>query len=121
VGISTVKVSFRPSFQLAQRSPMILLNNIAIVNQQKSFISVYNPTSHFYTIPKGLILGTTTVPTLSFRMCTSINHQLTCGAKVMEIMSSMVRPCSGPLIESNFFLMERATFELQIMERACFL
>ena len=76
VGISTAKVSFRPSFQLARRSPMILLNNIATVNQQKSHISVYNPTPYLYTLPKGLILGTTTVPTLSFSKCTSINHQL---------------------------------------------
>ena len=76
VGISTAQVSFRPSFQLARRSPMILLNNIATVNQQKSYISVYNPTSYVYSIPKGLILGTTTIPTLSFSKCTSINHQL---------------------------------------------
>jgi hypothetical protein len=75
IGISIAKVSFRPSFQIARRSPMILLNNIAIVNQHKSHISIHNPTSYFYTVPKGLILGTTTVPTLSFSKCTSINQQ----------------------------------------------
>ena len=41
--------------------------------------------------------------------------RLTCGAKVMEIMSNMVRPCSRLLIESNSFLMKRATSELQII------
>ncbi|CAF1395596.1 unnamed protein product [Rotaria sordida] len=76
VGISSAKVLFRPSYQLERRSPMILLNNIANVNQQKSHISIYNPTSYYYTVPKGLILGTTTVPTLSFSKCTSIDHQL---------------------------------------------
>ena len=76
VEISSAKVLFRPSFRLARRSPMILLNNMAIVNQQKSHISIYNPTSYSYTLPKGLILGTTTVPTLSFSKCTSINREL---------------------------------------------
>ncbi|CAF4130590.1 unnamed protein product, partial [Rotaria sordida] len=76
VGISSAKVLFSPSYQLARRSPMILLNNIANVNQQKSHISIYNPTPYYYTVPKGLILGTTTIPTLSFSKCTSIDHQL---------------------------------------------
>ena len=76
MGISAAKVLFRPSYQLARRSPMILLNNIANVNQQKSHISIYNPTPYYYTVPKGLILGTTTVPTVSFSKCISIDHQL---------------------------------------------
>ena len=76
MGISSAKVLFRPSYQLARRSPMILLNNIANVNQQKSHISIYNPTPYYYTIPKGFILGTTTVPTLSFSKYISIAHQL---------------------------------------------
>ncbi|CAF1412956.1 unnamed protein product [Adineta steineri] len=76
IGISSAKVSFRPSYQLAQQSSMILLNNTLTVNQQKSHISIYNPTSYFYTLPKGVILGTTTVPTLSFSKCTSINREL---------------------------------------------
>ena len=42
MGISSAKVLFRPFYQLARRSPMILLNNIANVNQQKSHISIYN-------------------------------------------------------------------------------
>lgn len=76
VEISSAKVLFRPSYQLARRSPMILLNNIVNVNQQKSHLSIYNPTSYYYTVPKGLILGTTTIPTLSFSRSASIDHQL---------------------------------------------
>lgn len=76
VGISSATVLFRPSYQLARQSPMILLNNIVNVTQQQSYISIYNPTPYYYTIPKGIILGTTTVPTLSFRKCTSIDQQL---------------------------------------------
>ncbi|KAF9760566.1 hypothetical protein NGRA_3123, partial [Nosema granulosis] len=76
LGISSAEVSFHPSYQLARRSPMILLNNMTIVDQQKSHIALYNPTSYPYALPKGIILGTTTVPTLSFNKCLSINRQL---------------------------------------------
>jgi hypothetical protein len=38
IGISSAKVSFRPSYRLAQQSSMILLNNTLTINQQKSHI-----------------------------------------------------------------------------------
>ncbi|CAF1576005.1 unnamed protein product [Adineta ricciae] len=79
VKISSAKVSFRPSFRLARQSPMILLNNMVVVNHQKSHISLYNPTKYSYTIPEGIVVGTTTVPTLSFNKCLSIDHELVNG------------------------------------------
>jgi hypothetical protein len=79
LGISSTKVPFRPSYHLAQRSPMILLNKMAVVNEQQSHISLYNPTLYPYTLPKGIILGTTTVPTLSFNKCLSIDRELVDG------------------------------------------
>ncbi|CAF1678236.1 unnamed protein product, partial [Adineta ricciae] len=79
VKISSAKVSFRPSFRLARQSPMILLNNMVVVNHQKSHISLYNPTKYSYTIPEGIVVGTTTVPTLSFNKCSPIDHELVNG------------------------------------------
>ncbi|CAF1582642.1 unnamed protein product [Adineta ricciae] len=79
VKISSAKVSFRPSFRLARQTPMILVNNMVVVNHQKSHISLYNPAKYSYTIPEGIVIGTTTVPTLSFNKCLSIDHELVNG------------------------------------------
>ena len=74
--ISSAEVLIRPSYQLTQLSPMILLNHVAVVDQQTSYLSIYNPTPYYYTVPRGIVLGTTTVPTLSFSKCISIDQEL---------------------------------------------
>ncbi|CAF1691832.1 unnamed protein product, partial [Adineta ricciae] len=52
---------------------------MVVVNHQKSHISLHNPTKYSYTIPEGIVIGTTTVPTLSFNKCLSIDHELVNG------------------------------------------
>ncbi|CAF3952955.1 unnamed protein product [Adineta steineri] len=76
MAIPSAEVLIRPSYQLTRQSPMILLNKVAVVDQQTTCLSIYNPTSYYYTIPKGIVLRTTTVPTLSFSKCISVDQQL---------------------------------------------
>ena len=91
VGISSAKMLFRPSVRLTQRSSMVLLNNILTVKYKKSYVSIYNPTSYPYSLPKGIILGTTTIPTLSFNKSLAIDHQV-----VDKHINNLIRHISNP-------------------------
>ena len=75
VALSSATVLFRPSFKLQQQSPILMLNSSLAVHQHRSFISLYNPTNYSCTLQKGIILGTTTIPTLSFKRSPTIDYQ----------------------------------------------
>ena len=75
VALSSATVLFRPSFKLQQRSPILMLNSSLAVHQHKLFISLYNPTNYSCSLQKGIILGTTTIPTLSFKRSPTIDYQ----------------------------------------------
>ena len=64
VKVAPTIVSFRPSYNLQRRIPLVMLNTTLTINHHISFISLHNPTTVPYTLPKGIIVGTTTVPTL---------------------------------------------------------
>jgi hypothetical protein len=53
-----------------------MLNSLLQVHDHMSNISLYNPTNYSHSLPKGLILGTTTIPTLSFKKDSTIDHEL---------------------------------------------
>jgi len=76
VALSSAKVLFHPSFKLQQRLPILMLNSSLTVHRHTSFISLHNPTNYSCLLPKGIILGTTTIPTLSFKRNPVIDHQL---------------------------------------------
>ena len=97
--ISSAEVSIRPSYQLTQQSPMILLNHIAVVDQQTSYLSIYNPTPYYYTVPKGIVLGTTTVPTLSFNKCISIDQELV-NDNINKLIRHVIDTAQKELIET---------------------
>ena len=75
VKLSSAKVLFRPSFKLQQQSPILLLNSLLTIHRHTSYISLHNPTNYTYPLPKGIILGTTTIPTLSFKQHSTTDHQ----------------------------------------------
>ncbi|CAF4496671.1 unnamed protein product [Rotaria socialis] len=76
VALFSAQVLFRPSFQLQQRSPIIMLNSSLNIHRHTSFISLHNPTNEVHLLPKGIILGTTTIPTLSFKKDPEIDYSL---------------------------------------------
>ena len=76
IELSSAKVAFRPSFKLQQQTSLLMLNTSLNVHDYTSNISLYNPTNYSYSLPKGLILGTTTIPTLSFKKNSTIDHEL---------------------------------------------
>ncbi|CAF3939340.1 unnamed protein product [Rotaria sp. Silwood1] len=67
VELSSATVLFHPSFKLQQRLPVFMLNSSLTIHHHTSFISLHNPTTYSCSLPKGIILGTTTIPTLSFK------------------------------------------------------
>ena len=75
IELSSSAVAIRPSFKL-QRTSLCMLNTLLQVHDQMSNISLYNPTNYSHSLPKGLILGTTTIPTLSFKKDSTIDHEL---------------------------------------------
>ncbi|CAF5143858.1 unnamed protein product, partial [Rotaria magnacalcarata] len=77
VALSSAQVLFRPSFKLQQRSPILMLNSSLKIHRHTSFISLHNPTNEVRLLPKGIILGTTTIPTLSFKKDPAIDYSLT--------------------------------------------
>ncbi|CAF4231086.1 unnamed protein product, partial [Rotaria magnacalcarata] len=60
-----------------QRSPILMLNSSLNIHRHTSFISLHNPTNEVRLLPKGIILGTTTIPTLSFKKDPDIDYSLT--------------------------------------------
>ena len=76
VRFSSANVSFCPSFRLQQRTSLCMLNSMLAINDHTSFISIHNPTTRPHTLSRGIILGTTTIPTLSFKKKAAINEEL---------------------------------------------
>ncbi|CAF1408799.1 unnamed protein product [Rotaria sordida] len=76
IGLSSATVVFCPSFNLQQRTSLLMLNSSLKVHNYTSNISLYNPTNYSYSLSKGLILGTTTIPTLSFKKNSTVDHEL---------------------------------------------
>lgn len=76
VGLFSAQVLFRPSYKLQQRSPVLMLNSSLHVQNHTSSISLHNPTNYSYALQKGIILGTTTIPTLSFRTTSATSQAL---------------------------------------------
>ncbi|CAF2954138.1 unnamed protein product [Rotaria sp. Silwood2] len=75
VALSSAQVLFRPSFKLQQRSPIFLLNSSLTIHHHTSFISIHNLTIYSCSLSKGIILGTTTIPTLSFKRNSITDYQ----------------------------------------------
>jgi hypothetical protein len=48
-----------------------MLNPTLNFNHHASFVSLHNPTNRSYSLSKGIILGTTTIPTISSKKTTS--------------------------------------------------
>ncbi|CAF3955232.1 unnamed protein product, partial [Rotaria sp. Silwood1] len=76
IELLSANVIFRPSFKLQQRTSLLILNSSLKVHNCTSNISLYNPTNYSYSLSKGLILGTITIPTLSFKKNSTIDHEL---------------------------------------------
>ncbi|CAF1380313.1 unnamed protein product [Rotaria sordida] len=75
VELSSAKVLFRPYFKLQQRLPIFMLNSSLTIHHHTSSISFHNPTTYSCLLSKGIILGTTTIPTLSFKRNSIIDHR----------------------------------------------
>ncbi|CAF4960207.1 unnamed protein product, partial [Rotaria sp. Silwood1] len=75
VPLSLYKVLFRPSFNLQQQTCLAMSSSSISVNDYTSFISLYNPKSYSQMLPKGIILGTTTISTLLLKNISTINKQ----------------------------------------------
>ncbi|CAF1503498.1 unnamed protein product [Rotaria sordida] len=75
VELSSAKVLFRPCFKLQQRLPIFMLNSSLTIHHHTSSISFHNPTTYSCLLPKGIILGTTTIPTLFFKRNSIIDHR----------------------------------------------
>ncbi|CAF2152780.1 unnamed protein product [Rotaria magnacalcarata] len=82
---------FRPSFKLQQRIPLIMLNSSLTVHNRSSFISLHNPTSYSCSLPRGIILGTTTVPTLSFKKESDIDQSLV-NTYIDKLIQHLINP-----------------------------
>ena len=65
IELESATVLVRPSYNLQRQTSLIMLNTALAINHHSSFISLHNPTTVSCSLPKGIILGTTTVPTLS--------------------------------------------------------
>ncbi|CAF4100345.1 unnamed protein product [Rotaria sordida] len=91
VRLSSAKVLFCPSFKLQQRLPILMLNSSLTVHRHTSFISLHNPTNYPCSLPKGIILGTTTIPTLSFKRNLTVNHQI-----VHKNINNLIRHINNP-------------------------
>jgi hypothetical protein len=76
IELSSANVVLRPSFKLQQRTPLLMLNSSLKVHDHTSKILLYNPTDYSYSLPEGLILGTTTIPTLSFKKNSTVDYEL---------------------------------------------
>ncbi|CAF2042047.1 unnamed protein product, partial [Rotaria magnacalcarata] len=53
-----------------------VLNSSLNIHRHTSFISLHNPTNEGRLLPKDIILGTTTIPTLSFKKDRNIDYSL---------------------------------------------
>ncbi|CAF4957616.1 unnamed protein product [Rotaria sp. Silwood1] len=91
VELSSAQVLFRPSFKLQQRSPVVMLNSALTIHHHTSFISLHNPTTYSYSLPRGIILGTTTIPTLSFKRNSTTDHQI-----VHKNINNLIRHIDNP-------------------------
>ncbi|CAF1438183.1 unnamed protein product [Rotaria sordida] len=76
VELSSAKVLFRPYFKLQQRLPIFMLNSSLTIHHHTSSISFHNPITYSCLLLKGIILRTTTIPTLSFKRNSIIDHRL---------------------------------------------
>ncbi|CAF4671374.1 unnamed protein product, partial [Rotaria socialis] len=62
-----------------------MLNSSLAIHRHTSFISLHNPTTDYCLLHKGIILGTTTIPTLDVKHDPEINHQLV-HAKISDLL-----------------------------------
>ena len=76
VELESATVLVRPSYNLQRQTSLIMLNTALAINHHNSFISLHNPTTVSYSLPKGIILGTTTIPTLSFNKTSISDSEL---------------------------------------------
>ncbi|CAF3333491.1 unnamed protein product [Rotaria sp. Silwood2] len=76
IELLSANVIFRPSFKFKQRISLLTLNSSLKVHDSTSNVSLYNPTDYSCSLPKGLILGITTIPTLSFKKNSIIDYEL---------------------------------------------
>ncbi|CAF4771210.1 unnamed protein product, partial [Rotaria sp. Silwood2] len=96
VELSSAQVLFRPSFKLQQQSPVVMLNSALTIHHHTSFISLHNPTTYSYSLPKGIILGTTTIPTLFFKRNSTTDHQI-----VHKNINNLIRHIGNPELQDR--------------------
>ncbi|CAF2090982.1 unnamed protein product [Rotaria magnacalcarata] len=102
IELSSANLVLRPSFNLQQRTPLFMLNSSLKVHDHTSNISFYNPTNYSYSLPKGLILGTTTIPTLSFKKNSTIDHELV-NKNITNLIQHITRPDRHEHIKSILY------------------
>ncbi|CAF4226909.1 unnamed protein product [Rotaria sp. Silwood2] len=102
IELSSAKVIFCPSFKLQQRTSLLTLNSSLKVHDYTSNISLYNPTDYSYSLPKGLILGTTTIPTLSFKKNSTIDYELV-NTNITNLIQHITSPDRHEKIKSILY------------------
>ncbi|CAF4659627.1 unnamed protein product, partial [Rotaria sp. Silwood2] len=102
IELSSANIVLRASFKLQQRTPLLTLNSSLKVHDHASNISLYNPTNYSYSLPKGLILGTTTIPALSFKKNSTIDHELV-NKNITNLMQHVTRPDRHEKIKSILY------------------
>ncbi|CAF4615106.1 unnamed protein product, partial [Rotaria sp. Silwood2] len=91
INLPSAKVLFCPSFKLQQRIPLVMLGSLLTIRNYTSFISLYNPIASYCSLPKGIILGTTTIPTSAFKKLSHIDQQLA-GIHIHKLIQHISNP-----------------------------
>ncbi|CAF1084729.1 unnamed protein product [Didymodactylos carnosus] len=75
-GISKASVIFKPSFNLKQQIPLLMVSALINVHHHTITIPLYNPSPYPQYLSKGIILGTIRLSTddLDFSTTPVINH-----------------------------------------------
>ncbi|CAF1383777.1 unnamed protein product [Rotaria sp. Silwood1] len=102
IELLSANVIFRPSFKLRQRTSVLTLNSSLKVHDYTSNVSLYNPTNYSCSLPKGLILGTTTIPTLSFKKNSTIDYELV-STNITNLIQHITNPDRHEKIKSILY------------------
>ncbi|CAF1505539.1 unnamed protein product [Rotaria sordida] len=102
IELLSADVIFCPSFKLQQRTSLLTLNSSLKVHDYTSKVSLYNPTDYSCSLPKGLILGTTTIPTLSFKKNSTIDYELV-NTNITNLIRHITSPDRHEKIKSIFY------------------
>ncbi|CAF4568777.1 unnamed protein product, partial [Didymodactylos carnosus] len=62
VAVSKAKVLFKPSYNLKEKLPLMMANNMLEIHDHQATISVFNPSNYPFMLQRGVILGVSTLP-----------------------------------------------------------